>query len=116
VDIEEFYEADPRRRGSEELQFGMDWHDAHGRRYELNWVADTGEVYVMQDEMPPVWYDPFGNFVVLSPDSADLGVRILKLVHGEQNVRDMLKGWEDAIGREDSVAWLVERLRAYPSS
>jgi hypothetical protein len=116
VDIEEFYDADPRRRESAELQFGLDWHDAHGRRYELNWIADTGELYVMQDEMPGVWYDPFGDFVVLDVDPEDLGVRVLKRIHGEQNVRQMLDGWEDAMGGEDSVAWLVERLHAFPSS
>ena len=116
MDIEEFYDADPRRRTSPELQFGMDWHDAHGRRYELSWVADTGEVYVMQDDLPPVWYDPFGDFIVLDVDPEDLGVRILKKVALEDDVRRMLAGWEEAMTKEDSVAWLVERLKKFPSS
>ena len=115
MDIEEFYDADPRRRASAELQFGMDWHDAHGRRYELNWIADTGELYVMQDDLPPVWYDPFGDSFVLDVKPEELGVRILKLVPGEDQVRALLQGWERVIGREDSIAWLVGRLRRPPA-
>ena len=115
MDIEEFYDADPRRRESAELQFGMDWHDAHGRRYELNWVADTGELYVMQDELPPVWYDPFGDSFVLDVDPEELGVRVLKHIRGEEQVRALLAGWESAMPASDSVAWLVQRLRHAPA-
>ena len=111
MDIESFYDADPRRRASEELQFGVDWRDAHGRRYELNWVADTGELYVLQEKAPDMWVDPFGDFVVVGPAPEDLGVRIIKLVHGEAEVRTLLAGWEDTVHREDSVAWLIDRLR-----
>ena len=116
MDIEEFYDADPRRRASTELQFGTDWRDAHGRRYELNWVADTGELYVMQEKAPTVWTDPFGDFLTFGPDPEELGVRILKRVHGEGEVRAMLVGWEQAMAQDDSIAWLVERLRSSPSS
>jgi len=116
VNIEEFYDANPRRRASRELQFGMDWRDAHGRRYELNWVADTGELYVLQEKAPDMWVDPFGDFVVFGPAAEDLGVRILKLVHGEAQVRALLDGWEQAVEHEDSVAWLVERLRSSRTS
>jgi hypothetical protein len=111
MDIEEFYDADERRRESDELQFGRDWYDRHGRRYELNWIADTGELYVMQDNPPPVWMDPFGDVVSLPVDGDALGVRVLKLVHGEDEVRSLLEGWEKAMPEADSVAWLVDRLR-----
>jgi hypothetical protein len=116
VDIEEFYDADPRRRASAELQFGTDWHDAHGRRYELNWVADTGELYIMQEKAPTVWTDPFGDFLAFGPDAEELGVRILKKLSSEDDVRAVLDGWEDAMGQDDSIAWLVERLKRFPSS
>ncbi len=115
MDIEEFYDADPRRRSSEELQFGQDWHDAHGRRYELNWVADTGELYVMQDELPPVWYDPFGDFLVMPADPRDLGVRVLRHIPDREAVVALLAGWEEAMGQEDSVGWLIQRLRRAPA-
>jgi hypothetical protein len=32
MDIEEFYQADERRRRSEEVEIGTDWHDADGAR------------------------------------------------------------------------------------
>ncbi len=61
MDIEEFYEADERRRRSEEVEIGTDWHDADGARYELSWVADTGELYVMREPNAPMSVDPFGD-------------------------------------------------------
>jgi hypothetical protein len=112
VDIEEFYDADDRRRSSDELQFGQDWHDRHGRRYELNWIEDTGELFVMQDDLPPMWSDPFGDLMPLPADADDLGVRVLKRVHGRDQVVELLAGWEQAMAGPDSVAWLIERLRS----
>jgi hypothetical protein len=114
VDIEEFYEEDPRRQKSEELQFGRDWHDAHGRRYELNWVEDTGELYVMQDDPPPVWMDPFGDVIPIPADVDDLRVRVLKLVPGRDQLMQLLDGWEDVEAQPDSIAWLVRRLWPAP--
>ena len=49
MDIEEFYDADPRRRESEEIEFGREWSDASGMRTELSWVAATGELYAMAE-------------------------------------------------------------------
>jgi hypothetical protein len=110
VNIEEFYDADPRRRASDELQFGQDWHDARGNRYELNWVQDTGELYVMHDDPAPLWFDQFGDFMAIPPQPDDLGVRVLKLVHGHDQVTALLDGWQDAEGQPDSIRWLIDRL------
>ena len=55
MDIDEFYEADPRRRASAELELGTEWRDADGVRYELNYVEDTGELYVLREPEP---HDP----------------------------------------------------------
>ncbi|MDQ3980976.1 MAG: hypothetical protein M3314_15755 [Actinomycetota bacterium] len=115
MDIEQFYDEDERRRTSAELQFGQDWHDAHGRRYELNWIEDTGELYVMQDEMPDMWVDPFGDFLAMPLHTEDLQVRVLATVHDKENVLRLLDGWEQAMGQPDSVSWLVERLRTLPT-
>ena len=110
MDIEQFYDADERRRTSDELQFGQDWHDAHGRRYELNWIADTGELYVMQDDPPMVWSDPFGDVVSAPVETDHLGVRVLAVVPEAAEVERLLDGWEQAIAESDSVAWLTSRL------
>lgn len=111
MNIEQFYDADQRRRDSAELQFGQDWHDGNGHRYELNWVEDTGELYVMHDEPAPMWFDQFGDSVAFEPAPDDLGVRVLKVVTGRENVERLLAGWEGAMGGDDSVQWLVDRLR-----
>ena len=52
MDIEEFYSADERRRRSAEVEFGNNWFDAKGSRYELSWVEDTGELYAMLELIP----------------------------------------------------------------
>ena len=61
MDIEEFYEADERRRRSEEIELGTEWHDRDAVRYEVSWVADTGELYVMREPAPRVAEDLFGD-------------------------------------------------------
>jgi len=112
VDIEEFYDADERRRTSDEMQFGQDWHDLHGRRYELNWIADTGELYVMQDDPPMVWSDPFGDVMAMPVAPDHLGVRVLAVINDGADVDELLEGWEQAMADADSVSWLTARLRA----
>jgi hypothetical protein len=49
VDIEEYYDADPRRRDAEERAFGSDWNlsdDPH-HGWDLFWNSGTGELYLM---------------------------------------------------------------------
>ena len=48
MDIEEFYDQDPRRQASDEIEFGREWFE-NGSRFEVAWIADTGEVYVMAE-------------------------------------------------------------------
>ena len=57
MDIEEFYEADERRRRSEEIELGTEWHDRDAVRHEVSWVADTGELYVMREPAAPMGED-----------------------------------------------------------
>ena len=52
MDIEQFYSADERRRQSAEVEFGNNWFDAKGSRYELSWIEDTGELYAMLELVP----------------------------------------------------------------
>ncbi|MDQ6797875.1 MAG: hypothetical protein M3011_07635 [Actinomycetota bacterium] len=112
MDIEEFYDADERRRTSDELQFGQDWHDVHGRRYELNWIADTGELYVMQDDPPMVWADPFGDVVSMPVAPDHLGVRVLAVIADGTEIEGLLDGWEQAMTASESVSWLTARLQS----
>jgi hypothetical protein len=117
VDIEEFYDADERRRRSPELELGSDWHDQHGVRYELSWVEDTGELYVMREPVPVETIDPFGGIHVVGARSVDeaevqgMSVAVVGSVATREELERAVAGWEEAMGRPDSVAWLVARLR-----
>ena len=50
MDIEEFYDADPRRRSGEDRQFGLGWSDATDERslWDLYWNSGSGELYLMR--------------------------------------------------------------------
>lgn len=117
VDIEEFYDADERRRASAEAELGRDWHDRGGARYELNWVADTGELYVVRQ--PPVsgeWEGPFGGLHVPAnaPKVAkDMTVHVIGHVPTHDQLQQVLDGWEQAMAGEDGIGWLVDRLRSH---
>jgi hypothetical protein len=115
MNIEEFYDADPRRRPSAEIEMGSEWLDAHGVRYELNYVEDTGEVYVMQEPIPREWSDPFGGIHVEGLSDAQEGtmaVRVVAHVDSVDSLHRILDGWEQAMAGENSVEWLAQRLRA----
>ena len=51
MDIGEFYDGDPARRESDEINFGDGWSteaDQHST-YRANWIRETGELYVMRE-------------------------------------------------------------------
>ncbi len=117
-DIEAFYAADERRRASAEIELGQDWHDANGVRYELSWIEDTGELYVMAEAAPSGFVDPFGDqldpfgrWLGASVPTSSLVVRILGRVSSRADVERMLAGWEEAMARPDSTQWIIDRLR-----
>jgi hypothetical protein len=97
MDIEAFYDQDPRRRASEEVEFGTEWQQ-DGQRFELCWVADTGELYLMAE-----------------PDSrqelatASVTVEVVAVVHGRDNIESLLAGWRDEMGGPDSLTWVRAR-------
>jgi hypothetical protein len=113
MDIEEFYSADERRRQSAEVEFGTNWFDAKGSRYELSWVQDTGELYVMLELLPEVdTWTPFGD-VEIEQMAVD---RVIVMVVGHvptlEQVESILTGWPDHMAQPDGISWVAERLRA----
>ena len=115
MDIEEFYDADERRRRSEEIELGTDWHDGQGVRYEVSWVADTGELYVMREPVSGIVEDPFGDvfaFAASVPVNT-ITVAVVGWIPDRDRLEQVLSGWEDAMDRPDSVSWLAERLSEY---
>lgn len=111
MNIEEFYAEDERRRASVEIEFGRDWRDAKGVRYELSWVADTGELYTMREPVPGAYEDPFGDIYVDAEDLDGLVVRNLGVVTSHERVEEILVGWPEAMVDPEGVEWIIERLR-----
>lgn len=113
MDIEEFYDADPRRRASEELEFGRDWHDDTGARFELSWVEDTGELYAMREPVEPITQDPFGDVGIADLPTKLVTVELLATIEGRDVIQRVLDDWHDAMAEPNSIAWVRERLAAH---
>ena len=114
MDIDEFYEADPRRRASAELELGTEWLDEDGVRHELNYVEDTGELYVLREPSPHLSPDPFGGLHVSAPPGYDnkMTVHVIARIPSVDEVHRILQGWQQAMQGDHGADWLGERLRA----
>jgi hypothetical protein len=110
MDIEEFYDADERRRKSAELEFGRDWSDASGR-CGVSWIEDTGEVYVMREPLGQVTGSGAGDLELVNVDEHELGVEVLGVVMGRSAVESVMSGWEQKMSDVDGIAWLRDRVQ-----
>jgi hypothetical protein len=114
VDIGQFYDADERRRQSAEVELGTEWRDAQSVRYELNWIEDTGELYVMMEPAPPEWEGPFGDIHVQTGDRAPIDgmtVFVVAQMQSREKLEQVLDGWQAAMEGPDGVSWLADRLK-----
>ena len=105
MDVEEFYEQDPRRQSSDELEFGRDWRDENDLRFEVAWVADTGEVYAMAE---PVSRRGISTQAVT--------VEVLAVIPDRDAITAVLAGWHEVMPQPDSLAWVRARLEGDASS
>ena len=113
MDIEQFYSADERRRRSVEVEFGNNWFDAKGSRYELSWVEDTGELYAMLELTPEAdTWTPFGDIEVEDAAVDSLVVTVLGNIATRDEVEQVLDGWAGHMVEPDGVHWVAERLQA----
>lgn len=110
MDIEQFYEENPQRRTSEEFDFGRDWHDADGTRYELSWIRDTGELYAMREPVEPVIMDPVGDEYVAPMSRKSVTVDVLGTVPTLEGVEHLLAGWPDEMAKPNSLQWVRDRI------
>ena len=110
MDIEHFYDGNPKRRSSKEYSFGRDWTDAGGTRWELNWVEDTGEVYLMREAEEPLVMDPLGDTAVPKMSADQVTVEILGEIGSLQDVEDAFSGWSEAQAGEASIDWIRQRM------
>jgi len=112
MDIEQFYSADERRRRSVEVEFGNNWFDAKGNRYELSWVEDTGELYAMLELTPEAdTWTPFGDIEVEDAKVDSLVVTVLGTITTRDEAEQLLDGWPGHMVEPDGVHWVAERLQ-----
>ena len=104
MDIDQFYEQDPRRQTSDEVEFGREWSE-HGLQFEVAWVADTGEVYAMAE--------PVSRRAITTES---VTVEILAVIEGRDAVDTALAGWQEAMAQPDSLEWVRERVTAGPEA
>lgn len=100
MDIEEFYDQDPRRQSSDEVEFGREWSE-NGSRFEVAWITDTGELYVMAE--------PSGRRQVTTES---VTVEVLAVIEGRDAIDAVLAGWQDAMAKPDSLTWVRARVAA----
>ena len=110
MDIEEFYDADERRRESEELELGNDWSDGAGRKFSLSYVVETGELYLMAAPEAEALEDPFGDIAVDQEPVEALTVEVIAVVPSTAVLHESLAGWQGEIERPGSLVWLRDKV------
>jgi hypothetical protein len=98
LDEASFFAADPRRRTSEEAEYGALWRhaDASGDEiWRLAYVCDTGELYLAR-------CDPYPG-----PDTE---LRLLGVFAAQRDVEAMVAGWQEHCGQAGSLDWLLAQL------
>lgn len=97
-----FWEADVRRRDSDEVDLGATWRrPGSDDTWKLSWLAATGELYLCR--------------LVGYPASCT-DVTVLTTVASEQELDALLDGWRDHRADEDGLTWLASRLTPAPRS
>lgn len=117
VHIGEFYEADPRRRESVEVPFGDGWTTPADPRatYRMNYVVDTGEVYLVREPHHGGLLARYLDELHLdSPDLDELQVEVYPQAGGQAALEHRLVGWQEHIGDQDSLDWVRDRLATTP--
>lgn len=110
MNIEEFYDQDPKRRASEEIEYGSDWTDAKGVRGELSWIVDTGELYVMAEPVEPMGSDGIGDLYVQDMPTDAVTVEVLGTFTSREDLEQKLEGWEAAMPGTNSLEWVRARV------
>jgi hypothetical protein len=90
-----FYNADPRRIESRELDVGLWWRQAEdGPLHRAAWVSDTGELYLVR----------------LGPVQEGGGeVEVLGRAASRRDLEVAMGGWREQCGAPSSLTWLRRR-------
>jgi|SRR3954451_12711433 len=104
MDIDEFYDQNPTRRASEEIEFGREWSE-NDLQFEVSWIADTGEVYAMAEPL---------SRREISAESVT--VEILAVIHDRAVVDSLLSGWREEMEKPNSLVWVRARVAGADST
>ena len=114
MDLDEFYDGDPRRGESPEVRFGAHWLDESEYAYALAWLEQTGELFavrhVAQPEGLPPLVDPWVRFRPPRQDRIESEVFVLLVERSRKRVDTLLEGWADQQGKPGGFEELVGRL------
>jgi hypothetical protein len=115
MDISEFYDGDPRRRESSEVNFGDGWStesDEHST-YRANWLFETGELYTVREPHPGGLFARFLDQLDIDQvEVNELTVEILGVFDDEAAVQAALDGWPKHMLKSESLKWLREAASA----
>jgi hypothetical protein len=80
----------------------------------VNWVEDTGELYLMREPAPHVREDPFGglHFSMRPTEEGKMTVHVVAQIPTHDDLEKILEGWQTAMVGDRGAEWLAERLRA----
>jgi len=107
VPIADFYEEDERRRTSTEKRLGLDWWDGDGSRFELSWIHDTGELYLLSESTSRVIKIPATYIPATTP--APLAM-VIATIADEGEVDRILDGWREAMNAQAGIGWVLDRV------
>jgi hypothetical protein len=63
-----------------------------------------------------MWEDPFGGIHVEKDERAPVsGMAVVVVAHikSRQRLEEVVRGWQEAISRPNSIGWLADRLKAH---
>ena len=86
---------DDRRLSSREEDLGLRWLGHDGRMHRAAWVADTGELTLIQ-------YGP--------PEHGGGHVEVLGKFADRAELEAVIEGWQERCGLPDSLEWLRDRV------
>jgi hypothetical protein len=113
--IAEFYDADPRRRESEEVEYGDGWTrpDDANATYRVSHVLTTGELYAVREPHPGgILARYLDQLNVDQADVDELTVEVLTVLPGEDADR-LLADWQSAMTGTDSLRWVHQQVAGH---
>lgn len=113
--VDQFYEQNPLRRSSAEIDLGDGWRAAEeaGCTFSVFWLEQTGEVYALRVPNP---------YTIVTGGAGDHGlggsslgpatVEILGQARTREELDQRLVGWELKISDSNGVDWIRSQLSA----